>query len=299
MVRRVRRGRGTTPAAAGPNQKKLPVPAEDQQQKAEAKIKDIYKDGICRGQIERGQAGPGVEAVRGGHGHVGRSDGEVRLVAAGRSTRPPRPDRWPRRRRRSTRSTKLYEVDAHALKADAVNVAVERACAGAGTTALARELAGTAMTLAEAAVAAERFDVASRLAKLANRATARVNDNQFKREMFERNREIERLKKRYAAIGETLKKVAANPADADANLAAGRWHCFVKGDWEKGLPMLAKGKDADLSAVAKQDLADPKDPKAQMASATPGGRCPIRSLPRARRPCKPEPCDGTTRRCPN
>ncbi len=121
-----------------------------------------------------------------------------------------------------------------------------------------------AITLAEAAAADERFDVANRLAKLANRAALRVNDYQFKREMQDRNKEIERLKQKFAVVAEAMKKVAANPSDADANLAVGRWTCFVEGKWKKGLPLLAKGKDAALSAVAKQDLADPKDPKAQM-----------------------------------
>ena len=82
--------------------------------------------------------------------------------------------------------------------------------------------------------------------------------------MLDGNKEIERLKKRYDAVGKAMKRLAADPADADANLAVGRWHCFIKGNWETGLPLLAKGKDPDLSAVAKQDLAAPKDPKAQM-----------------------------------
>ena len=120
------------------------------------------------------------------------------------------------------------------------------------------------MTLAEAAADADRFEVAGRLAKAAIRAAGSGNDNLLKREMFDRNKEIERLTKRYAAVGESLKKAAADASDADANLAAGRWQCFVKGNWDKGIPLLAKGKDADLSAVAKQDLADPNDPKAQM-----------------------------------
>ena len=155
------------------------------------------------------------------------------------------------------------------------------------------------MKLAEGDAAADRFDVARRVALLAKRAMGRVNDNQFKREILERNKEIERQKKRYAAVAEALKKIAANPADADANLALGRWHCFVKGNWEKGLPMLVKGKDADLSAAAKQDLAGPKDPKAQMDLGDAWWALSEKEPAPGKAALQARPCDGTTRRCPN
>ena len=40
-------------------------------------------------------------------------------------------------------------------------------------------------------------------------------------------------------------------------MTVGQWYCFVKGDWEKGLPLLAKGSREDLAQLAKQDLAKP------------------------------------------
>ncbi len=59
----------------------------------------------------------------------------------------------------------------------------------------------------------------------------------------------------------------SDPENADANLAVGQWHCFAKGDWEKGLPCLAKGSREDLAALAKQELAKPADAKDQVAVA--------------------------------
>ena len=49
----------------------------------------------------------------------------------------------------------------------------------------------------------------------------------------------------------TLEKT---PDDPEANLVVGKYLCFVKGDWDKGLPMLALGKDEALKALAKQEL---------------------------------------------
>src|SRR5262249_55950327 len=45
--------------------------------------------------------------------------------------------------------------------------------------------------------------------------------------------------------------------DPDANLALGKYLAFSKGDWEKGLPHLALGKDEKLKALALQDLEKP------------------------------------------
>ena len=54
----------------------------------------------------------------------------------------------------------------------------------------------------------------------------------------------------------TLEKTPDNPA---ANLVLGKYFSFVKGDWAKGVPMLALGKDEDFSALAKQDLEERRE----------------------------------------
>lgn len=46
-------------------------------------------------------------------------------------------------------------------------------------------------------------------------------------------------------------------ATADANLVAGRWHCFREEDWPRGLPLLAKGSDAELQSLARQEQTNP------------------------------------------
>jgi hypothetical protein len=51
-------------------------------------------------------------------------------------------------------------------------------------------------------------------------------------------------------------RLAAHPDDPAANLAVGRYLCFVKNDWHAGLPMLAKSSDALLSAPAVLERSD-------------------------------------------
>jgi hypothetical protein len=47
------------------------------------------------------------------------------------------------------------------------------------------------------------------------------------------------------------------PADAEANTTAGRYFCCEAKQWDIGLPMLARGSDADLKQVANMELLGP------------------------------------------
>ena len=42
--------------------------------------------------------------------------------------------------------------------------------------------------------------------------------------------------------------------DPDAHLRVGRYYCFTKGEWEKGLPLLAKCSDTRLQRLAEEEL---------------------------------------------
>lgn len=66
--------------------------------------------------------------------------------------------------------------------------------------------------------------------------------------------ELKRLQSEFQAYRDALAIMEGNPTDPKANLAAGRYLCFVKGDWEQGIPMLALGGDAALKAVALMDM---------------------------------------------
>jgi hypothetical protein len=49
--------------------------------------------------------------------------------------------------------------------------------------------------------------------------------------------------------------LAAKPGDPAASLVLGRFLCLARGEWAKGLPLLAKGSDMALKALADRDLA--------------------------------------------
>ena len=61
------------------------------------------------------------------------------------------------------------------------------------------------------------------------------------------------------------KTLLDHPADLAANLGAGHYLCFSAGDFERGLPLLAKSSHSVWSKLAKEDLKNPQDGAAQIA----------------------------------
>ncbi len=62
-------------------------------------------------------------------------------------------------------------------------------------------------------------------------------------------------------------KLKKNPNDASAAGVLGRYYCFVKRDWEAGLPLLARSDDLVLKGPAQSDLNNPREPDRQLALA--------------------------------
>jgi hypothetical protein len=55
-----------------------------------------------------------------------------------------------------------------------------------------------------------------------------------------------------------------NPADPEANLVAGKYLCRVKGDWARGLPLLALSGEEEYAWLAAKELKEITEPAAQV-----------------------------------
>ena len=75
------------------------------------------------------------------------------------------------------------------------------------------------------------------------------------REVNARIEQCKVLGKAYREMKEAAAVLDKKPDDPLANLTVGKYYCFQKGDWEKGLPMLALGQDETLKAMAAQEIA--------------------------------------------
>jgi formylglycine-generating enzyme required for sulfatase activity len=119
-----------------------------------------------------------------------------------------------------------------------------------------RLLAGQFATLLDACLAAERFDIALPLAEIAVASARECKDKIILSRATARKSEITELAKSFEAIKESLADLDKRPLDPAVNLIVGRYHCFLRADWKRGVPMLALGSDLTLKELAILELAE-------------------------------------------
>jgi hypothetical protein len=112
--------------------------------------------------------------------------------------------------------------------------------------------------MVEDALAADQFDRANQLLAAAKATIRRTTDKKLTARLDKLSKDIVALAKEYEALKPSVDTLKRSPDDPAANLAVGKFKCFWKGDWDNGLPMLAKGSDAKLKAIATAELKNPQ-----------------------------------------
>jgi hypothetical protein len=125
-------------------------------------------------------------------------------------------------------------------------------------------LANIAVSLANSAADAEDFDRAARLAALAEAAARKAGAPALLAAVGKRAERLRALQKETARVRPFVKKVKADPGDAEACREVGRYWALFRGSWLRGLPLLARGDDAVLSGMARKDLAEPRQASGQV-----------------------------------
>ncbi len=122
------------------------------------------------------------------------------------------------------------------------------------------ELVGYLVELLDDAIAAERFDLTRQVGSLATGISGQVNDAGSARWVQSRVQAARDAEAAFSEAGKALATLKERPADPAANLQVGKYLCFTKGDWEKGLPLLAKGGDVTLKTLAQKELSKAAQP---------------------------------------
>jgi hypothetical protein len=153
-----------------------------------------------------------------------------------------------------------FGLDSLSLKANAAMKISSRAYTA--------NLAGNvpaALALLGPLVSVEDFSAASRLVAVLKQIPAA--DPALRAAIQNWAKEIDDARSARDRLAPALDKLKASPQDPDANSAVGRYTTLVLGDWERGLPMLARGDDPKWAALARADLADPSDTAAHATVA--------------------------------
>ncbi len=106
---------------------------------------------------------------------------------------------------------------------------------------------------------ADDYTTAARYLNIAAGAATRSNVPALAAAVSTRTRDIDAARKAFEATEPERKVLAKTPDDPIAASRVGRFLCLVKGDWQAGLPLLAKGEDEKLKAAATKDLARPSN----------------------------------------
>ena len=143
-----------------------------------------------------------------------------------------------------------FLVDDVELKMNVLATFTKRAKLPADHKAIAEQAAG----LVDGAIAHDSLDLALKLCELAIPEARAARETDLLREINARLEQCKVLGKAYHEMQEAVAVLDKTPDDPQANLTVGKYCCFQKGDWEKGLPMLALGQDEGLKAVAGQEI---------------------------------------------
>ena len=119
----------------------------------------------------------------------------------------------------------------------------------------------------DAAAREEQFDAAAKLVPLLSASASKIKDTSLRKVFLSRHSELKQLQTQWAAIATAKSTLEATPDDEVANGIYGRYLCLLAGDWEKGLPLLAKGAAPTLSEAAQQELKEQATPKERLSLA--------------------------------
>ncbi len=154
-----------------------------------------------------------------------------------------------------------FQTAATDLKLEVLEAAAKKA----SKTDQYKGVAEAAMALAEKAGSDDDFDNATRLNQLAASSARRSRDAALANRVTAQRRDLDKNERLFRQVQVALKTLETSPADPKANFVVGQYYGFVKGDWERGLPMLALGSDAKLKDLAARDLRGAEDAAAQTA----------------------------------
>jgi hypothetical protein len=240
-----------------PEAKRAPVPDEATQAKALKLIRDLYKDDYAK---KKPQDLLDLAAKLLQEAGETKDDPAARFVLL-RESRDlaAQAGNAPACLEAIDELAKGYDIDALAMKAEWL-AATSRTATAIGSL----PVADTCLGLVDDALAGDHYELALRFLATAADAARKVRSVALSSKIETRRKEVQASQKEFEEVKEARAKLRQTPDDPDANLAVGKYLCLVKADWKKGLPLLAKGSDAALKAVAEKEADQPAEAEAQV-----------------------------------
>lgn len=148
---------------------------------------------------------------------------------------------------------RLPAQEVFAMKIGALSLAVKASAAPDAY----QTVVDSALTLLEEALALDDFAAANQLLVTADAAGKKLRNVPLVAAIRKRHDDVLALQKEYARWAPFAERLAKDPKDADANLEMGKYHALIKGNWERGLPLLAHGSGPLSELAQAEETASP------------------------------------------
>jgi tetratricopeptide (TPR) repeat protein len=143
-------------------------------------------------------------------------------------------------------------VKSYALAKLAKSVAEPAAC---------KQVTAACFALVDELLTADNFKAAGEALDTAEAAARKSRDSQVIADVRTAARDVQEARAEFEKVAAYVNTLRDNPTDPQANLEMGKYECFVRGDWDAGLPLLALGGDEALSEIATRSIAAAAEPQ--------------------------------------
>lgn len=159
------------------------------------------------------------------------------------------------------RRSSHFELDARRERV----VAIQRLDKSVLTPAARQALATLTPAVLEESVAADDFDAALQLVRIAQEAARDAKNVKLAKLLVDRGKEVSALQQEFALASQATEKLASDPSDAAANTTVGKW--LLRKQDPAAMKHLAQGSDPSWKAAATKELEAPQEVAAQAALA--------------------------------
>jgi hypothetical protein len=143
-----------------------------------------------------------------------------------------------------------FLVDAPRLQLDTLQALARTARTPSSSATVVEQL----MILADERVAADDYPLALQAARVAVEEVRRHPDVALRKRAVGQLHRTGQLAAAYEALESARDTLARSPTDPAANFAVGKFICLVKGEWRRGLPLLARSDDPAFRVPAQAEL---------------------------------------------
>lgn len=254
-----------TGSAGGQDIKRQPIPSEPALAKAEALIQELYKDEFMKARKAPAESNRlAATLLQEGKDTHDLIAGRYLLLVHARDLAAQAGDAPTALAaiEELAQGFKLAPETVFSMKIQALAAA---SVSPAGETAH-QTVVDMSLALLEDALALDDYDAGLKLLATAEAAGKKLRNVPLVASIRKREAEVERLKQVFARWQPFRDRLNENPDDPKANHEMGVYYALVRGNWDKGLPMLARS-GGPLEVLARRDLGEPQASAEQMKLA--------------------------------